>query len=155
MLKGTPLMLNPTLHFKGNAEDVLRHYRSALGGEVFILRFEGTPAAQCVPADWTDKVLYGALNSPHGTLAIMDAPPGRGNEPGGNISISVQAESDAQIQAIFAKLSDGGSICMPLEQTFFAEKFGMVTDRYGVQWMLSYGVRSASEPGELASCRAL
>jgi PhnB protein len=62
------MQINAYLHFNGNAEDVLEFYRSALGGEVEIMRFAGSPAAASVPDDWGNKVLHGVLRSPAGQL---------------------------------------------------------------------------------------
>jgi PhnB protein len=132
-------MLNPSLFFKGNAQDALEFYRDALGGDISIVRFQGTPAAQDVPQDYLGKVLYGSLQSPLGTLAAMDAPPGRGGDPGSNFAIAVEAESEAQVESIFSKLSAGGNVMMPTAQTFFAKRFGMCTDKFGIRWMISYG----------------
>jgi PhnB protein len=132
-------MLNPCLFFKGNAEEVLEHYRAALGGDVTIARFEDTPACDEIPTVWRSKVAYGALNSPLGLIAAMDAPPGRQAQDGDNFSIAVQAGSETDTDAIWARLAAGGTVQMPLEKTFFAEKFGMLTDRFGVRWMIGYG----------------
>jgi PhnB protein len=130
--------MHPNLHFKGNAEEVLRHYRAAFGGDVEIVRFAGTPAAESAPPDWADKVLYGTLRSPLGVINIMDAPCERAEEPGGNVAIAVLTTSEAQTDAVFSQLSAGGRVTMPLEQTFWAAKFGMCTDKFGTKWMVNY-----------------
>jgi PhnB protein len=132
-------MLNPVLFFKGNAEEALEFYRNALGGEVHIVRYKETPSAQDVPTEWASKIVYGTLCGAHGQIALMDAPPGREGQPGDNFAIALEAESESQIDAIYAKLGDGGTIMMPLGQTFWARKFGMLDDKFGTRWMLSYG----------------
>ncbi|GAC1426615.1 MAG: VOC family protein [Candidatus Velthaea sp.] len=129
--------LHPNLFFAGNAEDALAHYHNALGGEVEIVRFAGTPAADGVPPEWAGKVLYGSLRSPFGVVTVMDAPPGREGTPGGNFAIEVQLESETHAAEIFSKLCAGGDVLMPFEQTFFAKKFGMTADKFGVKWMLN------------------
>lgn len=102
------------------------------------MRFEGSPAAEHVPADYRDKVLYGTLTSPLGTLHAMDAPPGRGPDtPGDNFAVSVYPKDESATDAIFAKLSQGGTVRMPLEKTFWSPKFGMVLDKFGIMWMVS------------------
>ncbi|MGP6159375.1 MAG: VOC family protein [Vulcanimicrobiaceae bacterium] len=134
------MQLTPNLFFNGNAEEVLEHYRSALGGEVEIIRFEGSPAAENAPAGWERKVLYGTVRSPLGVVAAMDAPPSHATKtPGDNFSLSVQTESEAQADAVFAKLLAGGTQMMPLEKTFWAAKFGMLMDKFGIRWMVQYG----------------
>jgi PhnB protein len=128
--------LIPSLAFAGNAEDVLTAYQNALGGNLELARFRGTPAEAMAPADWLDKILYGSLHSPFGILSAMDAPPGRQGTQGDNFSISVQLEDEAQAERIFMALAGGGNVMMPFEATFFATKFGMLKDRFGIQWMI-------------------
>ena len=129
--------MQPNINFAGNAEEVLAFYRDAFGGDVEIMRFGGSPAAAMVPPDWANKVLYGTLRSPLGTLNIMDAPPGRGSPPGGNIALSIFTTTEAQTDTVFAKLSAGGEVMMPLEKTFWSERFGMCKDKFGTFWMIS------------------
>jgi PhnB protein len=131
------MQLSPHLTFNGIAETVLEHYRNALGGVVEITRFAGSPAVNAVPASWADKVLYGMLRSPAGIVNIMDAPPGRAGEPGDNFMLGVQTDSEAQTDEVFAKLAEGGSVIMPLAKTFWSPRFGMVTDKFGVKWLIN------------------
>jgi len=132
--------LTTSLFFNGNAEEVLEYYRSALGGELEIRRFGDTPAAESVPPEWTNKLIYGLLRSPLGNLAAMDAPPQRAGEPGGSFGLSLETQNEAQAEEIFAKLSAGGEVTMPLERTFWAKKFGMCTDKFGIKWMVNYAL---------------
>jgi uncharacterized glyoxalase superfamily protein PhnB len=97
------MQLSPHLTFNGIAETVLEHYRDAIGGDVEITRFAGSPAENAVPSSWAGKVLYGMLRSPAGIVNIMDAPPGRAGEPGDNFMLGVQTDSAAQTDAVFAK----------------------------------------------------
>ena len=131
------MQLQPNLAFNGNAEEVLAHYRDALGGEIEITRFGQTPAAQEVPPEWAGKVVYGTLRSPAGTINAMDAPPGRAGAPGDNFILGIQTESREQIDEIFSKLSAGGSVMMPLDKTFWSPRFGMLTDKFGIKWMIN------------------
>jgi PhnB protein len=131
------MQINAYLHFNGNAEEVLEFYRGALGGEVEIMRFAGSPAAASVPDDWGNKVLHGVLRSPAGQLMASDATKDRVNNPGDNFSLSIGTEDEAEADAVFAKLSAGGTVTMPFEKTFWGAKFGMVTDKYGISWMVN------------------
>jgi PhnB protein len=131
------MQLSPHLTFNGIAETVLEHYRDAIGGRVEIMRFAGTPAANEVPPDWADKVLYGTLLSPAGIVNVMDAPPGRAGESGGNFMLGVNTDSEAQTDEVFAKLAEGGAVIMPLEKTFWSSRFGMVADKFGVKWLVN------------------
>ncbi|HEY1883372.1 MAG TPA: VOC family protein [Candidatus Cybelea sp.] len=132
------MQLEPNLVFNGNAQDALEHYRDALGGELEIVRFAGTPAAAEAPPEYGEKVLYGTLRSPLGTINAMDLPPARGIVTAGdNFSIGIQSPDAAEIDAVFAKLSEGGTVMMPLGETFFSPKFGMAVDKFGIRWMLN------------------
>ena len=130
------MSLRPNLMFRGNAETVLTHYRAALGGELEIVRFAGSPAESEVPADWSTKVLYGTVHSPYGDVNVMDAPPGREGTPGDNFAIAVDVDDEGRAADVFAKLSADGTVLMPFEATFFARKFGMANDKFGVRWMV-------------------
>jgi PhnB protein len=133
--------LNPCLYFTGNAEEALEHYAAALGGEITIARYQDAPPMPESPGpEWNHKVMYGSVNSPLGIVACMDAPPGRAGKPGNNFSISVQTDNEAQAEAIFKKLAEGGEITMPWAETFFAKKFGMLNDKFDVTWMVGYRV---------------
>lgn len=138
------MQIRPNLFFTGNAEEVLGHYRAALGGDVDIVRFAGSPVADGLPAEWGAKVLYGSLRSPYGIVSVMDAPPGREGVAGDNFAVAVDLDDEGRAADIFAKLGAGGSVMMPFEQTFFARKFGMVTDKFGVKWMVNVAGNSPS-----------
>jgi len=131
------MQMRPNLNFAGIAADVLSHYRDALGGELEVTRFSGSPAATLVPADWSDKVLYGRLRTPFGEVDVMDAPPGRESVIGGNVAIAIDVDDEDRAARVFAKLAEDGQVLMPFEETFFARKFGMANDKFGVRWMIS------------------
>lgn len=130
--------MQPNLAFSGNAEEVLDYYRGAIGGDVEIVRFGDTPVADQVPSEWGGKVMWGSLRSALGVVNVMDAPPGREPKPGGNISITLHPQSEALAEAIFSKLAEGGEVIMPMAKTFWSTKFGMVTDRYGIRWLVNF-----------------
>jgi PhnB protein len=132
------MQLNPNLIFNGTAEEVLNHYRDAIGGEVEITRFSQSPEAGSVSPEWGHKIIYGSLRSPAGIVAVMDAPPGRGGStPGDNFILGIETDSEAQTDAIFSKLADGGAVIMPLGKTFWSRRFGMLSDKFGIKWMIS------------------
>lgn len=131
------MQMRPNLNFAGNAADVLAHYQAALGGELEIMRFAGSPAAEFVPPEWADKILYGRLSTPFGEVDVMDAPPGRESEIGGNVAIAIDVDDEERAVGIFTKLAEDGNVMMPFEETFFARKFGMTSDKFGVRWMVS------------------
>jgi PhnB protein len=131
------MQLTPYLNFNGNAEEALEFYRSVLGGNVEIMRFEGSPAANYVPPDWGGKVMHGVLRSPTCQLMVSDATKDRVSNPGDNFSLSLSGNVEAEAQDIFSKLSDGGTVTMAFEKTSWGAKFGMVTDKFGTRWMVN------------------
>ena len=141
------MQLSPTLFFTGNAEEVLEYYRTALGGTITIHRYKDAPPEMGSSPEFADKVMYGALETPFGTIGAMDAPPGREGVPGSNFGISVNSEDESAADRAFTTLVDGGQVLMPYEQTFFSKKFGMAIDKFGIRWLISYmpaGVSTAS-----------
>jgi PhnB protein len=131
------MSLTPNLVFTGNAEEALEHYRDALGGDLQIMRFGESPEAAAVSPEWRDKVIYGTLRSPAGAVNAMDAPPGRAGVPGDNILLGIETANDTSVDQIFAKLSAGGTVLMPLGKTFWSRRFGMLADKFGIKWMIS------------------
>ncbi len=141
------MQLSPTLFFTGNAEEALNYYRSALGGTVSVARYKDAPPEMGVCADSSEQVMYGSLDTPFGTISAMDAPPGREGAPGSNFGISITADTEAGAAHAFDILSDGGQTLMPFEKTFFADKFGMAIDKFGIRWLISFrpaGVSAAA-----------
>jgi PhnB protein len=153
--KGEALMngVNPYLNFDGNAEEAFRLYRSVFGGEfAVVVRFRemgggppGTPAAEL------ERIAHIAL--PFGrdnTLMGSDILPSAGHRlaVGNNFYISLNPDSGGEAERLFAGLSAGGQVDMALQQTPWAEKFATFTDRFGVQWMVSYAGSVQFAPGQ-------
>lgn len=130
--------ITPTLFFTGEAEEVLEFYRSALGGKVDVNRYKDAPDEARSGIEWDQKVMYGTVTSAYGVIAAMDAPPGRAGDPGDRYGITIIGDDDDAMRQIFDKLAQGARrITMPYEETFFASKFGMLTDKYGVNWLVN------------------
>jgi PhnB protein len=134
--------LNPYLNFPGNTEDAFTFYKSVFGGEFSSLqRFKDTPEADKIPADAKDKIMHVALPIGKGNvLMATDAPESMGFKltVGNNVHISIETESKEEAEKYFAGLSNGGNVEMPLADTFWGSYFGMITDLYGIKWMISY-----------------
>lgn len=133
-----PPRLNPYLSFQGNAREALEFYRDVLGGELVLMTFAegGIPHD---PGD-ADKVMHGQLETPDGfTLMGSDAVSGTPGTPasGVQISLSGDADSDAQLTGYYGKLAAAGTVVEPLEAAPWGDKFGMVADGYGVLWMVN------------------
>ena len=131
------MQMRPNLNFAGYAADVLAFYQATLGGETEITRFAGALPDKHIPPGWDDKLLYARLVTPFGEVDVMDAPPGRESAVGGNVAIAVDIDDDDRAADVFAKLAADGEIHMPFEETFFARKFGMATDKFGIRWMVT------------------
>ena len=134
--------LHPYLNFKGNTEEAFHFYKSVFGGEFAIVqRFKDTPEASRVPANEKDKIMHIALPIGNGiVLMATDALESRGHKlvTGNAIQLSISADSEAETDKIFNALSAGGNVTVPLAKMFWGAYFGMCTDKFGVQWMVSY-----------------
>jgi PhnB protein len=131
------MQMNTYLSFKGQCEAAFKFYERCLGGQLgSIFRYAGTPLAGQVPADWQDKIMHGSITVGGQVLMGGDVAPEKYEAPRG-FSISLQIESTADAERIFPQLADGGQVVMPLEKTFWAERFGMVVDRFGIPWLIN------------------
>jgi PhnB protein len=134
--------INPYLNFAGNTEEAFKFYRSVFGGDFTTLqRFKDTPESGRVPDKEKEKIMHVALPVGNGnTLMATDALESMGHTltVGNNIQLSVEADSKDEVDKIFKGLSAGGKVTMQPADTFWGSYFGMLTDKYGVQWMVSY-----------------
>ena len=131
------MQINPYLSFKGECEAAFKFYEQCLGGQLgAIFRYGGSPLAGQVPDDWSDKVMHGNLTLGDQVLMGGDVAPDRYEEPRG-FSLSIQIKSTADAERIFRELGKDGRVVVPLEKTFWAARFGMVVDRFGIPWLIN------------------
>ena len=131
------MQMNPYLSFNGQCEAAFKLYEQVLGGQLGdIFRYAGTPLAHQVPTDWQDKVMHGSITVGGQVLMGGDVAPDRYEAPMG-FSLSIQLKDATEAERIFGELSQGGRVVMGLEKTFWAERFGMVIDRFGIPWMIN------------------
>jgi PhnB protein len=131
------MQINPYLTFNGSCEDAFRFYETCLGGRIVaMVTHAETPAADHVPADWQDKIIHARLMLGDQLLMGSDAPPDRYEESRG-FSVTLGIEEPAEAERVFRELAEGGSVCMPIEETFWAKRFGMLVDRFGIPWMIN------------------
>jgi len=129
--------LVPYLFFDGDCEEAFRTYERVLGGRIeAMLSHEGTPAAENVPPEWRKKIVHACLRVGAHQLMASDSPPAL-SEPRSGFRVSIDVTDVAEAERIFKELSAGGQVTMPFEQTFFAQRFAMFTDRFGTRWMLN------------------
>ena len=131
------MRMNPYLSFKGQCEAAFKFYEQCLGGQLgAIFRYAGSPLADSVPADWQDKVMHGSLTLGNQVLMGGDVAPDRYEEPKG-FSLSLQINNTADAERIFDELAKDGRVVMPLEKTFWAARFGVLVDRFGIPWLIN------------------
>jgi PhnB protein len=126
------------LTFDGRCREALEFYAKVLDGKIIAMISHGeTPAGEHVAANWQDKIINAHLIADGAELMGADSPPEQGDAKIGGFSVSIHVEEEERAERIFQALSDGGSVLMPIQPTFWAKKFGMVTDRYGTPWMVN------------------
>ena len=129
-----PSRLNPYIGFTDTARPALEFYREVFGGELVLSTFGEAGGADGPDAD---KIMHGQLETPAGyTLMASDTPEGMDRTVGTNVSISLSGDDEA-LRGYFAKLSDGGTVTMPLEKQSWGDEFGMCIDRFGIAWLVN------------------
>ncbi len=133
------MQVQPYLFFDGRCEEAVEFYRRTLNAEILMLmRFKDNPEPPqpgMVPPDGEDKIMHMSLRIGDTTLMASDGRClGKPNFQG--FSLSLSAPNDAEAERLFAALSEGGQVQMPMSTTFFSSRFGMVADRFGVGWMV-------------------
>ena len=130
--------LNPYLTFQNTAREAMELYRDVFGGELVVNTFGeygGEPA---------DGIMHAMLETPAGfTLMASDAPPGQSVPAGSSVQISLSGDDADELTRWWEKLSDDGSVVLPLEKQMWGDTFGMCVDRYGVGWMVNIAGESA------------
>jgi PhnB protein len=133
------MQLNPNLTFNGQCEEAFKFYQQCLGGDIQTMMTWGdSPMADHVPSEWRDRIIHTTLIVGETTLMGGDAPPDRYEEPRG-FSVTININDPVEAERIFHALSEDGAVTMPLQETFWAARFGMVVDRFGIPWMVNCG----------------
>ena len=130
-------VLNPYISFKNDARQAMEYYRSVLGGDLNISTFGEYEGMVQNPAE-NDLVMHAQLTTPDGLVLMgSDTPTGMQYEKPAGFSVSISGDDDATLQRYWDGLADGGTVTMPLDTPPWGGKFGMLTDRFGVDWMIS------------------
>jgi PhnB protein len=130
------MQVQPYLSFDGRCEEAIQFYQRALGAEVTtLIRFKDAPDRGMIPTGSEDKVMHASLRIGDATVLASDGRC-RGKPAFQGFSMSLAAADEAEAERLFAALAEGGQVTMPLAQTFFSPRFGMLADRFGVQWMV-------------------
>ena len=131
------MKMNPYITFAGNAEEALNLYKEVFDGEIKDLgRFGDSPME--TPEDYKQKIMHARLVFGDNLLMVSDGMQGEPAASGGNIHLSVDMEDEQKMEKVFEKLSEGGKVTMPLQDTFWGAKFGMLVDKFGIAWMFNH-----------------
>ena len=131
------MQVSPYLSFKGDCEDAFKFYERTLGAKIEgLFRYGGSPMSEMVGADWAEKVMHGSIRIDDQVIMGADMAGENYQAPQG-VSLSLHMKSAEESEALFAALSEGGQVTLPIQQTFWAERFGMLVDRFGVPWMIN------------------
>jgi PhnB protein len=127
--------LNPYISFQSDARQAMEFYRDVFGGQLQMNTFGEFGAADSPDAD---KIMHAQLETDLGfTLMASDTPAGRPYEAGSRITVSLSGDDGDALRGYWEKLSDGGTVMMPMEKQPWGDEFGMVTDRFGVVWLVN------------------
>lgn len=135
------MKINTYLTFRDNCREAFEYYRNCFGGDFESLStFADGPADMGIDKDYGHLIMHVSLPIGSGRLMGSDYVPGFGPPltVGNNFSLSLQPASREEADAIFEKLSDGGAVTMPLQETFWGSYFGALTDRFGVNWQVNF-----------------
>jgi PhnB protein len=131
--------LKPYIFFYGRCDEALGFYKKVLGGDFELQRVKDSPMAGEMPGSG-DRVMHASFNAPGVAFFASDGRDTKAVDPDeGNISLALDAKDDAEGDRVFNALAEGGKITMPLGDAFWGGKFGMVHDRFGVEWMMTVG----------------
>ena len=128
--------LNPYISFTDNAREAMEFYQGVFGGALVLNTFGEFGGAAEAP--FADKIMHGMLETDSGfTLMGADTPPGMDHNPGTNITVSLSGDDADDLRAYWDKLSSDGTVTVPLEKQMWGDEFGMVTDKFGINWMVN------------------
>lgn len=129
------LGVNPYIAFKGNCRQAIEFYKDALGAEVLFIQTVGeSPMANMGPPE---NIMHCTVKVGTSMIMMSDAPSSEASTGDGNISLAIGLNDVERAKQVFGNLAKDGSVVMPLEKTYWAEAFGMVTDKFGIKWMVN------------------
>ena len=131
------MRINPYLLFDGQCEAALQFYEHCLGGKVvYAMTYAQSPMATQVPPEWSNRIVHATFSLGDRTLAAADAPPGTYRTPQG-FSLTLDIDSPDEADRVFEKLSEKATVQMPMQETAWARRFGVLTDQFGTPWIIS------------------
>ncbi len=131
------MKLNPYIIFNGRCDEAFKFYEKCLGGKIAFKITNGeSPMAKNTPLERQNQILHARFEVAGTVLMGSDSPPERFEEPKG-FSISLNIETPAEAERVYAALSENGHIHMPIQETFWAQRFAMFNDQFGIPWMIN------------------
>lgn len=131
-----PSRLNPYLSFRDNAREAMEFYQSVFGGSLDMTTFKEYEVSQD-PSD-ADKIMHAMLQAPNGMVLMgADTPSGLEYTPGNTISVSLSGDDETELRGYYDRLKEGGTERMPLERAPWGDSFGMLTDKFGIDWLVN------------------
>lgn len=141
------MQLNTHLNFNGQCEAAFKFYEQALGGKIASMHtYDSTPAGSQVPAEMGKKIMHAEMKIGDAVLMGADALPGRYQAPQG-FEIAFQTEQPAEADRVFEALAQNAQVQMPIQQTFWAARFGMLVDQFGIPWMVNCSQAASASSG--------
>jgi PhnB protein len=129
-------LLNPYISFNGNARQAMEFYRGVFGGKLDLSTYGEAQMSQD-PSEG-NKIMHSVLEAGNGmTFMASDSPNGMEHRTGSSISMSLSGDNEAELRGYWNKLSDGATVNLPLEKAPWGDTFGMLTDKFGVDWMVN------------------
>ncbi len=136
------VQLNPYLNFKDNTRQAMEFYKTVFGGNLVMATFKEFHASQDPSED--NLIMHAELRGDNGiTFFASDTPSRMEYRPGTNYSMSLSGDDEAKLKGYFDKLSAGGTVTMPLTKAQWGDRFGMVTDKFGVSWLVNIAAQKA------------
>jgi len=131
------MQINTYLMFNGNCEAAFKFYERCLGGKITMMLNHGAaPSAEHIPVDWHDKIMHARLEIGDHVLMASDSPP-EYFQPTQGFYVQLEIDNPAEADRLFQALAENGQVKMPFEQTFWAYRFGMLVDQFGIPWMVN------------------
>ncbi len=124
------------LNFNGNCRDAMNFYKRCFGGELQMMPFSEAPGDH--PPEAKDRIMHARLVNGAAVLMASDTMPGMPFHQGNNFAITVNCQSQEELERFFAAISERGKVTMPLQDTFWGARFGMLTDQFGINWMFNF-----------------
>ena len=138
------MQVNPYLNFNGDCAEAFRFYERVLGGKIeMMMTHAESPMAEQTPPEQKDKIMHARLVIGDQVLMASDSPPGYYQKPQG-LFVSLMVDTVEDAQRIYAALAENATVTLPLQKTFWAEQFAMLTDRFGTPWMIDCEAKAGS-----------